>query len=76
MLQIGDQVPKFSLKTDSDKTVSSASLKGGHYVLYFYPKDDTPGCTTEACSFRDNLPAFDATSVKIFAVLMPPTTKS
>ena len=68
MLQIGDQVPEFSLKSDGDKTVSNASLKGTRYVLYFYPKDDTPGCTTEACSFRDNLPAFDATLVKVFGV--------
>ncbi len=68
MLQIGDQVPEFSLKTDGEKTVSSDSLKGGRYVLYFYPKDDTPGCTTEACSFRDNLPAFNAKSVAIFGV--------
>ena len=68
MLQIGDQVPEFSLKTDGDKTVSSASLKGTRYVLYFYPKDDTPGCTTEACSFRDNLPAFNTTSVAVFGV--------
>ena len=68
MLQIGDQVPEFSLTSDGDKTVSNASLKGKRYVLYFYPKDDTPGCTTEACSFRDNLPAFDATLVKVFGV--------
>ncbi len=68
MLQIGDLVPEFSLNTDGGKTVSSADLKGRRYVLYFYPKDDTPGCTTEACSFRDNLPAFNATSVEIFGV--------
>ena len=68
MLQIGDQVPEFSLKTDGDKTVSSASLKGTRYVLYFYPKDDTPGCTTEACGFRDSLPAFNTTSVAVFGV--------
>ncbi len=68
MLQIGDQVPEFSLSTDGGKTVSSASLKGSRYVLYFYPKDDTPGCTTEACSFRDNLPAFNVTSTQIFGV--------
>ena len=68
MLQIGDQVPEFSLNTDGGKTVSSASLKGVRYVLYFYPKDDTSGCTTEACSFRDNLPAFNATAVEIFGV--------
>ena len=68
MLQIGDLVPEFSLSTDGGKTVSSANLYGVRYVLYFYPKDDTPGCTTEACSFRDNLPAFNATSVQIFGV--------
>ena len=68
MLQIGDQIPEFSLKTDGDKTVSSESLKGTRYVLYFYPKDDTPGCTTQACSFRDNLPTFNATSVSVFGV--------
>ena len=68
MLQIGDLVPEFSLSTDGGKTVSSANLNGVRYVLYFYPKDDTPGCTTEACSFRDNLPAFNATSVQIFGV--------
>lgn len=68
MLQIGDLVPEFSLSTDGGKNVSSANLSGVRYVLYFYPKDDTPGCTTEACNFRDNLPAFNATSVQIFGV--------
>ncbi len=68
MLQIGDPVAEFSLTTDGGHTVSSANLRGKRYVLYFYPKDDTPGCTTEACSFRDNLPAFKATSVEIFGV--------
>ncbi len=68
MLQIGDLVPEFSLSTDGDKTISGATLKGARYVLYFYPKDDTPGCTTEACSFRDNLPAFNGTAFQIFGV--------
>ena len=68
MLQIGDSVPEFTLSTDGGNTVSSAKLRGKRYVLYFYPKDDTPGCTAEACSFRDNLPAFNATSVEIFGV--------
>ncbi|MBP7252813.1 MAG: peroxiredoxin [Alphaproteobacteria bacterium] len=54
---VGQQVPDFSLPT-VDGTVSSAKLKGKPFVLYFYPKDDTPGCTTEACGFRDALPAF------------------
>ena len=68
MLNIGDAIPAFSLKTDTGTDVSSASLKGKRYVLYFYPKDDTPGCTKEACSFRDSLPDFSALGVLVFGV--------
>ena len=63
MLKTGDAVPSFNLKTDSGTAISSSSLKGQRFVLYFYPKDDTPGCTKEACSFRDNLPAFNKIKV-------------
>ncbi|MER3423438.1 MAG: thioredoxin-dependent thiol peroxidase [Nitrospiraceae bacterium] len=49
----GDRAPVFSLLDETGKTVSLKSLKGKQVVLYFYPKDDTPGCTKEACSFRD-----------------------
>lgn len=52
-LKVGDKAPQFSLLTDSDKLLSLADLKGKHVILYFYPKDDTPGCTKEACDFRD-----------------------
>ena len=45
--------PEFSLKSDTGETVTLSSLKGKPVVLYFYPKDDTPGCTKEACGFRD-----------------------
>lgn len=68
MLQAGDKIPDFSLTTDSGEAVSAKTLKGQRYVLYFYPKDDTPGCTKEACGFRDNLPKFDGISVRVFGV--------
>ena len=53
-LQIGDLAPDFEAKTDSGETVKLSSYRGQRVVLYFYPKDDTPGCTTQACGFRDN----------------------
>ena len=68
MLTAGDRAPSFSLTSDNGKTVGSASLKGQRYVLYFYPKDDTPGCTKEACAFRDNLPAFGKLGVPVFGL--------
>ena len=52
-LEPGTKAPAFSLKSDSDKTVKLSDFKGKPVVLYFYPKDDTPGCTREACAFRD-----------------------
>ena len=52
-LKVGDKAPAFSLPTDGDKTLSLKSLKGKRVVLYFYPKDMTPGCTVEAEDFRD-----------------------
>jgi len=54
MLKIGDKAPAFSLASDSGETISLRDLKGKPVVLYFYPKDDTSGCTVEACEFRDN----------------------
>ena len=52
-VQEGDPAPAFETKTTSGETIRLADLKGKDVVLYFYPKDDTPGCTKEACSFRD-----------------------
>ncbi len=52
-IQAGVKAPDFSLKSDAGDTVKLSGLKGKKVVLYFYPKDDTPGCTKEACSFRD-----------------------
>ena len=54
MLKPGDKAPTFSLPIDGDGTLSNEDLAGKPYVIYFYPKDNTPGCTTESCDFRDN----------------------
>jgi peroxiredoxin Q/BCP len=55
---VGDRAPDFSLPTGEGTTLSLKDLKGKKVVLYFYPKDDTPGCTSEACSFRDEIQVF------------------
>lgn len=52
-LKVGEKAPDFTLPDDQGKPVSLSDFKGKKVVLYFYPKDDTPGCTKEACSFRD-----------------------
>lgn len=53
-LKIGDLAPDFEAQTDTAQTVKLSDYRGQRVVLYFYPKDDTPGCTTQACGFRDN----------------------
>jgi len=53
-LKAGDKAPDFTAKDQNGKTVSLSEFKGKTVILYFYPKDDTPGCTAEACDFRDN----------------------
>ena len=67
-LSVGDDVPAFELDSDSDGKVSADDLKGSKYVLYFYPKDDTPGCTTEACDFRDNMARLEGEGYRVFGV--------
>lgn len=52
-LKVGDKAPDFTLPGDGGSEISLAKLKGKNVVLYFYPRDDTPGCTKEACNFRD-----------------------
>ena len=64
----GDKAPGFKAPGDGGGTVDLAKLKGKNVVLYFYPKDDTPGCTTEACGFRDNLPAFGKVDAVVLGV--------
>lgn len=58
MLQLGDQAPDFTLPTDKGDAFHLAAQRGQAVVLYFYPKDDTPGCTAEACAFRDQYADF------------------
>ena len=67
-LQIGDKAPDFTMPADGGGEVSLASLKGRPVVLYFYPRDYTPGCTTEACGFRDALPDFSKVDAAIVGV--------
>lgn len=67
-LQVGDYAPAFSLPDDTGKIVNSSELRGKKVVVYFYPKDDTPGCTTEACSFRDGLQELRRSGAMIFGV--------
>ncbi|MBN8555076.1 MAG: thioredoxin-dependent thiol peroxidase [Deltaproteobacteria bacterium] len=64
----GDQAPAFNLPDQNGQNVSLSDFAGKKVVLYFYPKDDTPGCTKESCSFRDNLPHFDAKEAVILGV--------
>ena len=68
MLTIGATAPDFHLNNEEGKTISNAGLEGQRFVLYFYPKDDTPGCTKQACGFRDNLPAFNKLNVPVFGI--------
>jgi len=67
MLKVGDPAPEFELASQSGP-VRSSDLLGKRYVLYFYPADDTPGCTKEACSFRDYLPRFASLGVPVYGV--------
>ena len=67
-LKIGDKAPSFNLKNQDAKVVSLSDLKGKPVVLYFYPKDNTSGCTKEACNFRDEFPKFGKMKAEIIGV--------
>tara|TARA_R110002126_G_scaffold105484_20_gene239826 strand:+ start:2266 stop:2727 length:462 start_codon:yes stop_codon:yes gene_type:complete len=75
MVDVGEKAPEFSMATDGGGTVSLTSLKGRKVVLYFYPKDDTPGCTKEACAFRDAMPDFSGIDAEIIGVSKDPVAK-
>ena len=64
----GEPAPDFSAETDRGETVSLKDFAGKHVVLYFYPKDDTPGCTTEACNFRDNISRLEAEGAVVLGI--------
>jgi peroxiredoxin Q/BCP len=68
ILKEGGKAPGFTAKDQNGKTVSLADFKGMNVILYFYPKDDTPGCTAEACNFRDNYQAMIGKGFEIIGV--------
>lgn len=67
-LKVGDKAPQFNLPDQDGKMHALKDYAGQWVLLYFYPKDDTPGCTTEACSVRDNLPKFKKIKAQVFGV--------
>lgn len=68
MLEAGASIPEFTLRSSRGRNVSASELRGQRYLLFFYPKDDTPGCTREACSFSERLPRFAQLGVPVFGV--------
>ncbi|MDB5050620.1 MAG: AhpC/TSA family protein [Fibrobacteres bacterium] len=66
--QPGAKAPAFKLQDDSGKTVSLSDFKGKKVILYFYPKDSTPGCTTESCDFRDNVNRFAKSGAAVLGI--------
>jgi peroxiredoxin Q/BCP len=68
MLQAGDEAPDFSLESDEGATVTLSALRGRPVVFYFYPKDDTPGCTAQACSLRDSYGEIAALGAALYGI--------
>jgi peroxiredoxin Q/BCP len=67
-LLIGDMAPDFELLSDSGQTVKLSSYRGKQVILYFYPKDDTPGCTTQSCNFRDSYPTIQGRNAVVLGI--------
>lgn len=75
MLKVGDTAPAFTAAADGDRTVSLKDYRGKRVILYFYPKDNTPGCTQQACDFRDNFARFEGGDTAVLGV-SPDSVKS
>ncbi len=71
-LQVGDTAPAIRLLNQHEETIELAQFKGQHVILYFYPKDNTPGCNKEACAFRDAIESFEAENVVVLGVSTDP----
>ncbi|TFB13877.1 thioredoxin-dependent thiol peroxidase [Filobacillus milosensis] len=74
-VEVGKQAPEFTLPASNGEEVSLSDFKGKNVVLYFYPKDMTPGCTTEACDFRDNHKSFEELDAVILGVSPDPVKR-
>lgn len=74
-LAAGDRAPDFTLPDQDGNPVSLADFAGSPVVVYFYPKDDTPGCTKEACQFNDNLRSFSASGATVVGISADPAAK-
>ncbi|WLR42694.1 thioredoxin-dependent thiol peroxidase [Bacillus carboniphilus] len=74
-IQVNDQAPNFELENEEGKTVQLSDFQGKYVVLYFYPKDMTPGCTTEACDFRDHHESFENLDAVIVGISPDPQDK-
>lgn len=68
MLKIGDLFPKFELENQNGELITNENIMGERTILYFYPRDNTPTCTTEACDFRDNIQYFNDMKVKVYGI--------
>ena len=75
MIETGEQAPDFTLPDQDGGQVSLADLRGKTVVLYFYPKADTPGCTTQACGVRDHLPEYEGSGAVVLGVSPDPVKK-
>lgn len=67
-LKVGDLAPEFTLQSDQGTTVRLADFRGKRVIVYFYPKDDTPGCTTQACGFRDAYPQIEERNAVVLGI--------
>lgn len=74
-IKVGDQAPDFETVDDQNQTVKLGDFRGKRVVLYFYPKDNTPGCTTQACNFRDTYPQIEGANAVVLGV-SPDSAKS
>lgn len=68
MLQVNDLAPDFTLVNQKGETRRLRDYRGQYVVLYFYPKDNTPGCTTQACTYRDAMPLYEKNNIKVFGI--------
>lgn len=68
MLKKGDKFPEFALENQDGEVITNDTIKGRKAILYFYPRDNTPGCTTEACDFRDNIAMFNDLDIAVYGI--------